>query len=66
MEPAMTPPNLKSQIVTLNPDRGMMTEEQTQIPAMIPHERIEQRIYLLRGHKVILSEDLAVLYGVPA
>lgn len=27
-------------------------------------ERIEQRIYLLRGHKVMLSIDLADLYGV--
>ncbi|MDB5356133.1 MAG: hypothetical protein JWN24_2586 [Phycisphaerales bacterium] len=60
----MTPPNLKSQIVTLIPNRGMMTEQQTQFPAVIPHERIEQKIYLLRGQKVILSADLASLYGV--
>ena len=26
-------------------------------------ERIEQRIYLIRGHKVMLSGDLAILYG---
>lgn len=30
----------------------------------IPAERIESRIYLLRGHKVMLSPDLAELYGV--
>ncbi|HZL35978.1 MAG TPA: ORF6N domain-containing protein [Tepidisphaeraceae bacterium] len=33
--------------------------------AIIPHERIEQRIYLFRGQKVMLSIDLAELYGVP-
>ena len=30
-----------------------------------PMERIQQGIYLLRGEKVILSHDLALLYGVP-
>jgi hypothetical protein len=30
----------------------------------IPAERIESRIYLLRGHKVMLSPDLADLYEV--
>ena len=30
----------------------------------IPVERIEKRIYLLRGHKVMLSGDLADLYEV--
>ncbi len=30
----------------------------------IPVERIEQTILLVRGHKVILDEDLAALYGV--
>ncbi|HLA28083.1 MAG: DNA-binding protein [Planctomycetes bacterium RIFCSPLOWO2_12_FULL_50_35] len=32
--------------------------------SIIPMERIENRIYLLRGHKVMLSTDLAELYGV--
>ena len=32
--------------------------------ALIPRERIEQRIYLLRGEKVMLSTDLALLYQV--
>ena len=32
--------------------------------AVIPVERIEQAIYLLRGQKVMLDRDLAVLYGV--
>ncbi|HEX3721040.1 MAG TPA: ORF6N domain-containing protein [Verrucomicrobiae bacterium] len=31
-----------------------------------PLERIEQRIFLLRGQKIILSPHLAQLYGVPA
>jgi hypothetical protein len=31
---------------------------------IVPRERIEQRIYLLRGEKVILSVDLARLYKV--
>ena len=36
------------------------------MPALIPVERIERHILLIRGHKVMLSGDLAVLYGVPA
>ena len=32
---------------------------------IIPRERIEQKIHFLRGQKVILSSDLAVLYSVP-
>jgi len=31
----------------------------------IPRERIEQKIHFLRDQKVILSNDLAVLYAVP-
>ena len=33
--------------------------------AIIPTERIERRILLIRGQKMILDADLAVLYGVP-
>ncbi len=33
-------------------------------PATSPPERIEQAIYLIRGDKVILDQDLAALYGV--
>lgn len=32
--------------------------------SIIPVERVEQSIYLLRGHKVMLDRDLAGLYGV--
>lgn len=31
---------------------------------LIPSERIERKIYLIRGHKVILSSHLAELYEV--
>ena len=31
---------------------------------LIPHERIEGRIYLFRGKKVMVDRDLAQLYGV--
>jgi hypothetical protein len=30
----------------------------------VPQELIEQKIYLIRGHKVMLDSDLAKLYGV--
>ena len=32
---------------------------------LIPTEHIEGRIFVIRGHKVILDSDLAELYGVP-
>lgn len=32
---------------------------------LIPLEMIEQRIFLIRGHKVMIDRDLAMLYGVP-
>ena len=31
---------------------------------LIPVERIENKILLLRGHKIILAHDLSELYGV--
>jgi hypothetical protein len=33
---------------------------------LIPAERIEGAILLIRGHKVMLDRDLAALYGVKA
>ena len=33
--------------------------------ALIPVERIERAILFLRGHRVMLDEELASLYGVP-
>jgi hypothetical protein len=32
--------------------------------ALVPPERIERSILLIRDHKVILDADLAALYGV--
>ena len=32
---------------------------------LVPLERIRRAILLLRGQKVLLDRDLAVLYGVP-
>jgi len=32
---------------------------------LVPAERIEKAILLIRGHKVLLDRDLAELYGVP-
>jgi hypothetical protein len=32
--------------------------------AIVPIERIQQFIYVIRGHKVILDGDLAIMYGV--
>ncbi len=31
---------------------------------MVPQESIEQKIFLIRGQKVMLDKDLAELYGV--
>jgi hypothetical protein len=33
--------------------------------SLIPLERVERAILILRGHRVILDSDLAALYGVP-
>ena len=33
-------------------------------PQIIPTELIERRICMVRGHKVMLDQDLAELYGV--
>ena len=32
--------------------------------ALVPAAVIEQRIYLVRGHRIMLDRDLAALYGV--
>jgi hypothetical protein len=34
--------------------------------ALIPQEAIEQKIFLVRGQKVMLDKDLAILYNVKA
>lgn len=45
---------------------SMAGEKNLEVKALMPIERIEQHIYLMRGQKVMLSSDLAVLYGVEA
>ena len=32
--------------------------------SIVPVEVVERKIYLIRGQKVMLDKDLAVLYGV--
>ena len=32
--------------------------------AVVPIEIIQEKIYSIRGHRVMLDKDLAVLYGV--
>jgi len=43
----------------------MKQQEQLGLPVPVSH-MIQSRILTLRGHRVMLSADLAVLYGVPA
>ena len=31
---------------------------------LVPMEKIQESIYLIRGHRVMLDSDLAILYGV--
>jgi phage regulator Rha-like protein len=41
-----------------------MNDKMSKIRSLIPIERIENRIFLLPGQKVMLDADLAELYGV--
>ncbi|MEZ6063691.1 MAG: ORF6N domain-containing protein [Planctomycetaceae bacterium] len=41
-----------------------MAKKKTPSKLLIPAERIERSILLIRGHKVLLDADLAELYGV--
>jgi len=41
-----------------------MSKKKKQTTDLIPPEVIENRIYLIRSHKVMLDSDLAELYGV--
>jgi hypothetical protein len=34
------------------------------VKGLIPQEVVENKIYLIRGHKVMLSQHLAKLYNV--
>jgi len=42
-----------------------VAKEPTRIPSFILTEQLEQKIYLIRGQKVMFDHDLAELYGVP-
>ena len=42
-----------------------MAKKTTRPTSVIPSERIERSILLIRGHRVLLGHDLAQLYGVP-
>jgi len=41
-----------------------MSDKMSKDRSLIPVERIERAILLIRGHKVMLDRDLAQLYGV--
>jgi hypothetical protein len=41
-----------------------MNDKMSKTRSLIPIERIENRIFLIRGQKVMLDADLAELYGV--
>jgi len=40
-------------------------QDESDVLSIIPLERVQSRILLIRGQKVILDSDLAELYGVP-
>lgn len=42
----------------------MKNKKQENNMAIIPQEIIEQKIFIIRGKKVMIDKDLAVLYGV--
>jgi phage regulator Rha-like protein len=42
-----------------------LEKREEKMKEMIPREIIENKIYLIRGQKVMFDRDLAVLYGVP-
>ena len=39
-------------------------EEEYMVDSIVPLENIESRIFLIRGHKVMIDADLANIYGV--
>ncbi len=49
-----------SAVVNLGEKGSQMTKKNT----LVPMERIEQKIFLIRGQKVMVDADLAELYGV--
>jgi hypothetical protein len=55
---------LRSQIATTSQEKKRQLP-MTRTSSVIPVEKIERSIFLIRGHKVMLDRDLAHLYGVP-
>jgi hypothetical protein len=53
---------LKSQIATSNRNVNKMTKNTAEL--LLPEEVIMSKIYFIRGHKVMIDRDLAILYGV--
>lgn len=45
--------------------RSPLNQDEEEATAIVPIERVERSILLVRGHKVLLDVDLADLYGVP-
>jgi|GEM_PF-5292790 len=43
----------------------MAKEPSQSAGSVVPVEIIERRIYILRGYKIMIDSDLAVLYRVP-
>lgn len=43
----------------------MTTRKERFVAQAIAIERVERKIYVIRGHKIMLDSDLAELYGVP-
>ncbi|MFH1533543.1 MAG: ORF6N domain-containing protein [Nitrospirota bacterium] len=44
--------------------RLFMDEKQSKISSIVTVQHIDHSIYLIRGHRVMLDEDLAKIYGV--
>lgn len=42
-----------------------MNSQEHSIQIIVPDEVVQQKIYLIRGQKVMLDRDLAELYGLP-
>ncbi len=57
-------PRRRTRQKTINARARQMARRSRQVTSL-PAARLERRILLIRGHKVMLDSDLAELYGVP-
>ena len=46
-------------------DKDFRRMPTTKSKIVVPAFHVEQSIHVIRGHRVMLDEDLALLYGVP-